>query len=159
MENLKQAYKTERSHGFRAVHALNNAKTRLAWEKLKSANQNTVRLNIVPMDEYHDASYIDTWTDISETHRERIKSDIYARVNQHGLWGIVGEYWDGEEWQQADSCYDFIGDEWKNSGYDTDIMAATIDAYNNLTHCPTCGMPNNLTHCPTCGMPNNEITL
>ena len=62
-------------------------------------------------------------------------------MNRQGVWGIVGEYFDGEVWQHADSCFGFVGDDWKNSGYDTDIMQATLDAARDASVCRCCGRP------------------
>jgi hypothetical protein len=62
-------------------------------------------------------------------------------VDRDGVWGIVGEYFDGERWQHADSCFGFVGDDWKNSGYDTDIMRATLDEAKDVSVCRCCGRP------------------
>ena len=51
------------------------------------------------------------------------------RIEREGVWGIIGEYWDGAEWQIADSCWGFVGDDLELNGYDDDIRRATLDAY------------------------------
>ena len=68
-------------------------------------------------------------------------SSAGSNVNREGVWGIVGEYFDGERWRHADSCFGFVGDDWKNSGYDTDIMRATVDASEDARVCRCCGRP------------------
>ncbi len=69
------------------------------------------------------------------------------RINREGVCGIVGEYRvsESEQWENADSVWGFVGDDWKNSGYDTDIMASTIAALKGAvdTVCPHCGRPRN----------------
>jgi hypothetical protein len=72
---------------------------------------------------------------------DRARDRELSRIYDRGVWTLCGEYWDGESWQVADSCGGFIGADWRYSGYDTDIMAATIDAYRSLEHCPTCHRP------------------
>jgi hypothetical protein len=54
--------------------------------------------------------------------------------NPHSIWGIQGEYWDGERWQYVDSaadCIDWVKytDPFKNPHAAT-VMLATIAAYN-----------------------------
>jgi hypothetical protein len=57
------------------------------------------------------------------------------------VWGIIGEYFDGEKWQHADSCFGFVGEDWKYSGYDTDIMQVTLNAIKEARVCRCCGRP------------------
>jgi hypothetical protein len=64
--------------------------------------------------------------DIHPDRLERERKAEVERVERDGVWGVVGEFFDGEEWQHADSCFGFIGDDWKDSGYDVDIMASTL---------------------------------
>jgi len=69
------------------------------------------------------------------------RETFIEKVNQDGVWGIVGEYWNGERWQQADSVWGFVGDDWKGSGYDEDIKSLTIKAFKKQKFCPTCHRP------------------
>jgi hypothetical protein len=57
--------------------------------------------------------------DIPASQLQRDHEAFIAKVNREGVWGIVGEFFDGERWQHADSCFGFVGDDWKNSGHDT----------------------------------------
>jgi hypothetical protein len=58
---------------------------------------------------------------------------------------VIGEYWDGESWQHADSCWGHVGykdpsDPFGNA-YAADIMLATIAARHAVKHCPKCHRP------------------
>lgn len=137
--DVAEYYKIERKLGITAGVAIRNARTRARWYELEGIVDTwfglaplfagRVRLNIIPEEEAYDVSYIDTWTDLSENQRDRIKAETILRCEQEGVWIIRGEYWDSSLWLIADSCGGFIGQDWKNSGYDTDIMRAAIDAY------------------------------
>lgn len=144
---MKILYRRERKIGWRAGQALRNARIRARWDELDGFvfdgddydkddapgetiyASGPIRLLIEPDREMYDDSYIDTWTDLRETDRERIRSNLRDRINRDGAWNVVGEFWNGQEWECTDSCCGFVGDDWENSGYDTDIMSATIDAY------------------------------
>jgi len=154
---LARLYQSERKRGFQAKHALFNAQTRLEWDKHEVAEYSSgeaidpqpgsVRLRILPDDHVDlDNLFGDTYnpqvnSDIPETRLEREREQEVDRVNRDGVWGIVGEYFDGEEWQHGDSCWGFVGDDWKHSGYDTDIMHATLNAAQSIRVCPTCKRP------------------
>lgn len=137
---LRKAYDHERALGWRAQQALRNARIRLAWDKQdgwqsddsddsdcapyeRGSGYGPVRLRLVP----HDSACLDDLLGDGLSERER-KAQT-ERCNHAGVWGLIGEYWDGAEWQHADSCYGFVGDDWSDSGYDTDIMSATLGAY------------------------------
>lgn len=72
---------------------------------------------------------------------EREKEEFLARVERDGVWGIKGEYFNGTSWIETDAVWGFVGDDWHRSGYDTDIMRATLDAYHKQTYCPCCRQP------------------
>jgi len=65
---------------------------------------------------------------LTHSRREREYKAFVSRVQDEGATGIVGEYFDGADWQVADSVWGFIGDDWRDSGYDTDVMSATLQA-------------------------------
>jgi hypothetical protein len=150
----------ERKNGTLARWALMHARTRIAWDKHNGHVQydgeripcytptfRDVRLRIVP-DECVDLDDLlgDTYShkanpDIPESRLERERKREIERINRDGVCGVIGEYFDGEQWEQADSCWGFIGDDWKESGYDKDIMASTIKAADNADKCPTCHRP------------------
>ena len=49
--------------------------------------------------------------DIPASRLERNRKELMEKVNREGVWGIVGEYFYGEVWQQADSCFGFVSDD------------------------------------------------
>ncbi len=149
MDNkLLKAYRQERKHYWTAAEALRAARTRLAWDELDGWEGNDqydatvsrpyfwgsgfgpVRLRLEIDDCVYDDSYIDTWTDETQAYRDKVRRELWERIERDGVWGLIGEFWNGQEWEHADSCWGFVGDDWQNSGYDIDIMQATIDAYH-----------------------------
>jgi hypothetical protein len=156
-KELLRLYKRERALGFNASVSLLNARTRMEWDKREVAKYSSgepidpkrgnVRLRIVP-DEC--SSFDDLCGDVFNTKAnptvhpsrlEREQEEFRDRVNRDGVWGVIGEYFDGEQWQHADSCFGFVGDDWKHSGYDTDIMRATLDAASSVRVCRACKRP------------------
>lgn len=136
--NLQQAYRAARApvanafHVWQqpASHALNTARTRLAWDAAGGVVRDDwdtgpcpgrVRLVLKA-----DNSGCDPLDGMEAP--ERIVQEERDRANRDGVWGVRGEYWDGHEWVEVDSCWGFIGDDWRDSGYDVDIMRATLDA-------------------------------
>lgn len=63
------------------------------------------------------------------------------RVDSEGVWGLVGEYFDGETWRDVDSCWGFIGDDWRGSDVDEDIMRSTLEAAHSARLCECCNRP------------------
>ena len=156
-KELLRLYRRERARGFSAQWALSNARTRVEWAKYEVAEYSSgepidpqrgnVRLRAVSDeacsigDLEGDCFNPKANPDIPASRLERDRKEFIAKVNQEGVSGIVGEYFDGEVWQHADSCFGFVGDDWKHSGYDTDIMRATLDAARNARVCRSCGRP------------------
>lgn len=154
-KELIRLYQRERTRGFQATWALSNARTRLRWEQHEvveyssgepiDPKRGSVRLRLVPDEtcsfEDLEGDYFNPEAnpDIPASRLQRDRKDFIANVNREGVWGIIGEYFDGEQWQHADSCFGFVGDDWKNTGYDTDIMRATLDAARDARICPCCG--------------------
>lgn len=144
MTTRQAYYRQQRAIGWPARQALSNAKTHEAWDELDgeivnefvSDEPGTVRLKIVAEQEIYDDSFIDTWDDslttvgYTQMTKEQYRSWLHDKIERDGVWGMIGEFWNGQEWEHADSCFGFIGEEWRNSGYDSDIMQAAIDAYN-----------------------------
>ncbi|HTF40869.1 MAG TPA: hypothetical protein VK754_09785 [Propionibacteriaceae bacterium] len=145
MTTLTREYKRLRRLGWHASNAYNAAKTREAWDAAEA--EGFVRL-VYPPDECvslddlkgdcFNPKYV---THISRSQLEREEKAFEEKVNREGVYGIVGEYFDGETWQQADSCWGFLGDDLQDNGYETDCMALTLEALEALEHCPTCGRP------------------
>lgn len=57
------------------------------------------------------------------------RAEMHDRIDRDGAWGLIGEYRQGDEWIVADSVWGFVGNDYEDSLYDTDIMRATIEAY------------------------------
>jgi hypothetical protein len=154
---LLRMYQSERKRGFRAQWALSNARTRLEWDKHEVAEYSSgepidskrgnVRLRAVPdemcslEDLEGDCFNPKANPEIPPSKLESDRQEFIAKVNREGVWGIIGEYFDGEQWQHADSCFGFVGDDWKHSGYDTDIMRATLNEAKDARVCRGCGRP------------------
>jgi hypothetical protein len=155
---LIRMYLRERKRGTMARLALFAAKTRIEWDKRNGetvdeyerdhdAKRGDVRLRIVADDSVDlDNLFGDTFNpkanpDIHPDRLERERQAEVERVERDGVWGVVGEFFDGEEWQHTDSCFGFIGDDWKDSGYDVDIMASTLRQAKETCVCRACKRP------------------
>ena len=94
----------------------------------KAEAQGIVRLLVVNDSEAYDASYIDTWADVRESDRERAKREVYARCNDEGVFGVCTEARETcGHWHAVDSCWGFIGDDWRDSGYDHDLRRSALE--------------------------------
>lgn len=154
---LFRLYRCERARGFAASWALSNARTRLEWNKHEVAEYTNgkpidpkrghVRLRMVPDDTCSledlegDCFNPKANPNVPPSRLQRDREEFIAKINADGVWGVIGEYFNGETWQHADSCFGFVGDDWKHSGYDTDIMYATLTAARNARFCRTCRRP------------------
>ncbi len=124
-------YRRLRGLGERANVALRSAKIKDEFSYLESLG--LVRLIVKP-DEFSDLSYLDQemFADVRQKELDRAERD--------GTCGIVSQYRvsDDDDWQEADSVWGFIGDDWKDSGYDSDLMDSAIQAYYsaNLSSVP-----------------------
>jgi hypothetical protein len=126
-----KTFKQYRRKGYTAKNALWEARVRVRWAKLEDE---TVRLRIVPdetcdMDDLKgDIFSREANPDIPEFRMAREEREFEERVDQDGVWGIVGEYKCPccGQWTQADSVWGFVGDGWKDSGCDSDVMYATM---------------------------------
>jgi hypothetical protein len=115
-------YRRLRNAQWSAREALRAAKVRDCFEAASAAGD--VRLRYVEDPEPY------MFGDVEDEPATR------ARIEQHGVWGIIGEYVCPccDEWRQADSCWGFVGDDLQDNGTDTDIMQAAIDAAANGRH-------------------------
>jgi hypothetical protein len=88
-----------------------------------------VKFDVVVDECMHDDSYIDTW-DVSEEEKAQTKKELWERIGNDGVWGIVGSFRVSTDarWEQGDGVWDFIGDDWRDSGYDTDVKSETMKA-------------------------------
>ena len=123
-----------------AERALNYAKREinvmLAWEQYEDE---LVMLEIVPDESYHSIDDLfgdiynpDVNIDINPERLAKEEQEAIERADREGIWGIVGKFkcncncprCDG--WHTSDSVWGFVGDDWKDSGYDIDVMHQTL---------------------------------
>ena len=119
---LTKEYRRQRAKGWNASTALRNAKVERTWNVLEARGK--VALKVMPDDDC-DLSYLDQ--DCFAHYR---KAEL-ERANRDGCWGLVGEYRCPRcgQWTTADSIWGFIGEDWRDSGYDMDVKAEVIDQY------------------------------
>lgn len=60
---------------------------------------------------------------------EREERAEIERIKRDGIWGYVAQFWDGAAWQDTDSIWGFVGDDFDDSGCDIDLMGSAMDAY------------------------------
>ena len=132
-------YKRQRSLGYfptSATRALQSARTIVAWSAAGGYETSegdtfqddgdTVRLITKPDDDWESA------TDCGCEDEGCIPRN-QERASRDGVFGIIGEWFDGEKWQEADAVWGFIGDDWRDSGHDVDIMQTTLEAFMHGT--------------------------
>lgn len=64
--------------------------------------------------------------DIQESRMVREEQEFRDRIEQDGVWSIISEVMCDDGWETAGSSYGFIGDDWKDSFYDTDVKRDAI---------------------------------
>lgn len=115
------------------------------WDDLESAG--FVKLDVLPdvlscyEDLAGDCFNTKVNNDMDASVLESQEQAFKERIDRDGVWVIVGKYFDSEKWVSVDSCGGFVGDDWKNSGYDNDIMQNTIEALMKNKLCLSCGRP------------------
>lgn len=122
-------------HKVTAIRALESARYHVdvttRWEQAES--EGLVRLQIEP-DYDADLANLEgdcydpgVNPDIQPHILARQRKEFFESVDREGVWGIIGQYRCPccGNWQDAGSCWGFVGHEW--SGYDLDIMAATLE--------------------------------
>ena len=124
--NLHQHYRRLRALGHVALSAMRDARTAVAWEKAERTG--LVRLDVVPDEEMYDDSYIDTRDDVSQATRDKMRAKLWKTIEREGVYGLRAQLRVDGRWQDVDTCWGFIGDDWKDSGYDSDLMRAALDA-------------------------------
>jgi hypothetical protein len=123
-----------RPHLYRvpAEHALREAHIRAEWREWEG--RGLVRMRVEPDYIAHyddlagDSFNFKVNPDIPAFRLERMEEEFKERISRDGVWGIISEWFNGTEWQHADSCWGFVGDDWQDSGYDVDAMAQAISA-------------------------------
>lgn len=133
--SLLREYKRLRKLGFIPRQASDGAKAKTEFGRLEM--QDKVRLRVEPDNDADmgnlkgDCFDPRVNPDIPQAKLEQAEREFEERIERDGVVGIIAEYWDerNEEWEHADSCFGFIGDDWIDSGYDFDLMQSAVDAY------------------------------
>ena len=93
--------------GFDAADSLKAARTILEFKRAEA--DGLVRMRAEPEQE----SYFDVYGDEELRHAERnghsiphdqARKELCELLDRYGVWWTVAEWFDGEEWQQAESC-------------------------------------------------------
>lgn len=124
-------------HILTAKTALKSAKHKVKTQNLWEEAGDSVRLRVepdytfYPEDLMGDAYNPEANPDINPTLLEKQKKEFIQRCEREGIYFLIGEY---EcpccgEWTVADSVGGFVGDDWKGSRHDIDIMNTTVEAY------------------------------
>lgn len=149
-------YRKFRSAGYTALHAISTARTLAQWERLE-------RAGLVELTAEYDTDEYDPGDCLEGMSEESIRR-FWDRINQLGVYGVVGRYRtsDGDKWETADSVWGCAGyqnvlDPVENS-YVTDIMQATIDELKDAlkARCKYCRRPMPAT--PSC-VPGGPIRI
>lgn len=136
MTNQEKLYYVKaRKTGALASSALHDARIRARFDNLDGV----VRIRLEP-DDYFDIDDLmgDCFDEIINCNCpggiraiRAEKSAFINRVECDGVWVAVAEFFDGDEWIQTDCIGGFVGDDFYKSGYDIDLMASAIKAYDN----------------------------
>jgi hypothetical protein len=108
-----------------AQQALRTARLELAWadaawDEWSEPEIGAVRLRIVPDDDPSSAlDYLN-----QDCYTDKYRESIRELAERDGVNGLIGEYFDGTDWQHADSIWGTIGLDF--NGYETDIKAETL---------------------------------
>lgn len=124
MNRLAQDYRAARSQGWRASDALRRARIQAEWREREAdewaPDLGAVRLHLEADDDWSAA--------LDGDFGEREREALAERARRDGVWGLIGQFWNGEAWETADSVWGFIGDDWRGSGYDADVQFETLAA-------------------------------
>lgn len=149
--NTRSEYMRLRAKGWTAANAWSAAKTRVAFEEaggvicgetfkgcqpdLDSFDRDTalVCLTVGPDDVQYDDSYIDE-DSFTERQKAHLKKELWARIERDGVWNLASWVRPNTDapWEAVDSCCAFVGEDWKDSGIDTDLMRAALDELDKM---------------------------
>lgn len=103
-------YKAARAAGWPAAQAWRAALVRERWEQACASG--IVRLRTEPDYDF-----------------EPLDEQDAALAARDGTWGVVAEVRCSccGAWRCVDSVWGFVGDTWRDSGYDVDLMARALD--------------------------------
>ncbi len=115
---VKDEYDRLRSLEYPASEAHRAALIRESFRD--KARLGLIELFVEPDDLMYDDSYVES---------EGEKKKLWDRINKEGVYVITGRcrLSADDAWTCADSVGGFIGDDWKDSGYDVDIRKSALD--------------------------------
>jgi hypothetical protein len=123
----QREYRRLRNLGWKPDDALRAAKITVAFRDAEA--DGLVEFEVVP-DEYlgiedleGDVFKAELHPEIPRSQIERERKEFHDRIEHDGVWGIVSKV----NGKTIDSVWGFVGDDWKDSGYDTDVKAAALD--------------------------------
>ena len=139
-------YRTLRNKGWGVAQAARAAHTEAAWydadgstcyhsekEDCVDCRDVAIRLVIVP-DEICSIEDLegDTYNpkanpDIPEERLKRERAEFAARIEREGVWGLIAQCRGTHGWETVDSCFGFVGEDWRGSGYDIDLKSAALE--------------------------------
>lgn len=123
----KREYKRLRRNNWPAKEALRAARIRDRFTDLEA--EDCVRIVCEPECELYDDSYLEC-QGLTPRQIEHVRKELWERIERTGYWMYASEYRDEcGVWQSVDAIGSFIGDDFKDSGYDIELMKAAIDAY------------------------------
>jgi hypothetical protein len=116
--NVRKEYARRRALGWTAIYALQSAKTAARFDELKWDDR--VRFRVEPDHSPYEHGDMGP----------KFEAETNARIERDGLWGIIAEYRCPHcgAWTVADAVWGFVGLDWLDSGYDTDVKQSAIDA-------------------------------
>lgn len=60
----------------------------------------------------------------------RLEAEFRRRVDDEGIWRLLGEILIGGEWELIDDISGFVGDDWKDSGHAVTVREYVIAAHH-----------------------------
>jgi nitrite reductase/ring-hydroxylating ferredoxin subunit len=160
---VEREYKRLRDKGYRAREAINGARVKEKWVgyggyeiaqwdmKYRGEPDGEVRIVVREDDDYELAMDFEcedkrcayAFTNGRMNLRQgkhvacKIHKAVMKRLEQEGMCGVVGEYKHPVTgvWIEVDSCWGFVGDDWKDSGYDVDVMSEVMREREKVMGC------------------------
>jgi len=118
-----------RGKGWRAADALRAGKILQEFAELESYDESPTDYHAAVrfLAQEMDANSVDYANATYDCNPETEARNL-DRVASEPLTVISAEYWDGSAWHSVGSTGGFIGEDWRDSGYDTELMAEAVAA-------------------------------
>jgi hypothetical protein len=133
MNKLHAEYRRRRAAGWTAKQAWDAAHTAVAFEAEAEAGR--VRFRVL-RDEDPDPDPFAGARGLRPSEERREHERIVRMAGDWGVWGIVSEVKCPccGRWVTVDSVWGFLGNDWRDSAYDTDVMQAALDKLGEVDH-------------------------